>query len=298
MSANRKTVGTNGRKQRAARKRSSEPGGMRYGPTDRASGSLRQELTEYLQEDILMDEAVWPFSAVGEIQDYLAIRRKFTDGDKFTAHMTLGDPFELRLLTPEVEALGIPPERYLVISHNEVGDVLENIDWISLRLLELLSASPAGDASPVRRGKKPSDALIDYLVALMNESCATTTRCCPPRSLVYLTSLRLLGPRSAIRESLAFRRFAFDVGRVVEDLAMKNVPFTASSLAKAVGVPTSTLIRSLDRLVDVWNWEGMGLRLAERVHPENVRAYLMRNSRTKKRLQLLQPKGRAQQASD
>ena len=214
---------------------------------------LREDLDEYMKSDEHISDMVYPFAAVGTLSDYLKIREKKSHAD-FPAYAVVYDPYEWIMLLDDVSYIGVDEREFFRAMQ---GDA-EAADSVSVVLLKRVKEydETKDQSAPIRRHITKSRALINYVIAAINESCFQHG-VLPPPSLTYLISLQLCGSRSRGREKASMYQLARDVHESFFDIqgnARKDAP-SMRQVAKNAGVAPSTISRrwyEICRAMDLW----------------------------------------------
>ena len=213
---------------------------------------LRQDIEEYLSAADDESTIVYEFSVVGTLADYLEIRQKNIRPD-FPAYAFNYDTFERLMLLDTAGELGVPAKIFFRASY---GDP-DAIDLTALTLLHRTEQASrlSGQSHAVRRKLAASNADINYIAAVMLETCMTQG-VIPPHSLTYLISLRLVGnnPRGDEKASIfqLVQRIYYNMGPDWPGERNQSV----RAYAKAAGVSPSTIVRrwpQIERAFVIWN---------------------------------------------
>lgn len=219
------------------------------------TASLRNDLREVIDGDVLIADAEWYFVASGERSDYLEIREKFEESAWFRAGLVDSGIMEVAPVLVGLSERGFPSEMLArLINSDETV-----IDPLALWLLGYLEEQSNREPSPhaVSNGEllKPAD--INFLTTFLLEF-STRSRQSPPCSLIYLVGNLLVGEKASHRAELRFRRFAFDVFSVAGARRAADEPVTARSVARALNCAPTTITRNRDKLKEYWDFETEG----------------------------------------
>ena len=211
---------------------------------------LRAKLDKFIESDVLLEDAEWPFMAVGTIEDYLKIREKFPDSEWFRAGQCATDCAEL---VPKLQELGQSfPSTFINRLNAKDATVHDDMSrWLLsyIAYLETEGKPPAG----IRNGHLYSDSDVNFLVTLILERAVYAGEI--PNSLIYLIGIRLVGLGANFRSDFQFRRFAMDVFSAVKDLMASSETVSARAVAKKMGIAVTSITRNRERLRRYWEME-------------------------------------------